>query len=86
MVVDITVFFIILTFVTTLRSCEFEVNNHRDFSEIIGLGLHLAGILLHLDDIMNLGVITHIEAVKHFNALTISTPYHIPAFIGEHSN
>ena len=33
---------------------------------------------------MNLGVITHIEADKHLNVLTISTAYHIPAFIEEH--
>ena len=58
-------------------------------ARIIGLLQALAGdllLFLHLDDVMNLGVITHIEAVKHFNALTISTAYHIPAFIGEHSN
>lgn len=34
MVVDITVFFIILTFVTTLRSCEFEVDNPVDVKDI----------------------------------------------------
>ena len=34
MVVDITVFFIILTFVTTLRSCEFEVDNPVDGKDI----------------------------------------------------
>ena len=35
---------------------------------------------------MNLGIIKHIEAVKHWNALTISTAHHIPVFIEEHSN
>ena len=34
MVVDITVFFIISTFVTTLRSCEFEVDNPVDGKDI----------------------------------------------------
>ena len=150
MVVDIIVFFIISTFVKTLRSCEFEVDNpvdgkdikeeetmevvdirmyhfsaeivhllidkwisrnnfeliflwlvsgpnfyhwaninnikkylpeyhHRDFWEIIGLPLHLVGVLLlrlHLDDVMNLGVVKHIEYVKHLNVPTISTAYH----------
>ena len=33
-VVDITVFFIILTFVTSLRSCEFEVDNPVDGKDI----------------------------------------------------
>ena len=33
-VVDITVFFIISTFVTTLRSCEFEVDNPVDGKDI----------------------------------------------------
>ena len=45
----------------------------------------LATHLLHLYDVMNLGIIKHIEAVKHWNALTISTAYHIPVFIEEHS-
>ena len=34
MVVDITVFFIISTFVTTLRSCEFEIDNPVDGKDI----------------------------------------------------
>ena len=34
MVVDITVVFIISTFVTTLRSCEFEVDNPVDGKDI----------------------------------------------------
>ena len=34
MVVDITVFFIISTFVTILRSCEFEVDNPVDGKDI----------------------------------------------------
>ena len=34
MVVDITVSFIIWIFVTTLRSYEFEVNNHVDGKDI----------------------------------------------------
>ena len=34
MVVDITVFFIISTFVTTLRSCEFEVDSPVDGKDI----------------------------------------------------
>ena len=58
-------------------------------ARIIGILLALAGdllLFLALDDVMNLGVITHIEAVKHLNVLTISTAYHIPAFIEEHSN
>ena len=33
-------------------------------------------LLLHLDDVMNLGVVTNIEAVKHSNLQTISTAYH----------
>ena len=58
-------------------------------ARIIGHQQALAGdllLLLHLDDVMNLGIIKHIEAVKHWNALTISTAYHIPVFIEEHSN
>ena len=43
-------------------------------------------LFLAVDDVMNLSVITHIEAVKHLNVLTISTTYDIPAFIEEHSN
>ena len=34
MVVDITVFFIFFFFVTTLRSCEFEVHNPVDGKDI----------------------------------------------------
>ena len=33
-VIDITVFFIISTFVKTLRSCEFEVDNPVDGKDI----------------------------------------------------
>ena len=58
-------------------------------ARIIGHQQALAGdllLLLHLHDVMNLGIIKHIEAVKHWNALTISTAYHIPVFIEEHSN
>ena len=56
---------------------------------IIGLLLLLAGVLLlllHLDNVMNLGVITHIEAVKHLNVPIIKTAHHIPALIEEHSS
>ena len=57
---------------------------------MIGHQQALAGdlllLILHLHDVMNLGIIKHIEAVKHSNALTISTAYHIPVFIEEHSN
>ena len=42
-------------------------------------------LLLYLDDVMYLGVVTHIEAVKHLNVTTISTAYHIPAHIEDHS-
>ena len=66
---------------------------------IIGLLLLLAGVLLlllhleegvhllplHLVDVMNLGVVKHIESVKHLNVPTISTAYHSPALIEEHS-
>ena len=58
-------------------------------ARIIGHQQALAGdllLLLHLHDVMNLGIIKHIEAVKHWNALTISTAYHIPVFIEKHSN
>ena len=34
MMVDITVFFIFFIFVTTLRSCEFEVDNPVDGKDI----------------------------------------------------
>ena len=62
--------------------------HHRDFSEIIGLRLHLAGVLLlllHLDDVMNLGVVT---CHTHWCCQTpnISTADHIPALIEEHSS
>ena len=46
-------------------------------------GIHL--IPLHLDDVMHLGVVTHIEAVKHLNVTTISTAYHTPADIEDRS-
>ena len=66
---------------------------------IIGLLLLLTGVLLlllhlekgihlpplHLDDVMNLSVVTHIEAVKHLNVPTISTAYHSAALIEGHS-
>ena len=58
-------------------------------ARIIGHQQTFAGdllLLLHLHDVMNLDIIKHIEAVKHWNALTISTAYHIPVFIEEHSN
>ena len=42
-------------------------------------------LLLYLDDVMYLGVVTHIEAVKHLNVTTISTADHIPTHIGDHS-
>ena len=42
-------------------------------------------LLLYLDDVMYLGVVTNIEAVKHLNVTTISTADHIPAHIGDHS-
>ena len=61
---------------------------HHD-ARIIGHRQALAGdllLLLHLHDVMNLDIIKHIEAVKHWNALTISTAYHIPVFIEKHSN
>ena len=48
---------------------------------IIGLLLLLAGVLLlllHLDDVMNLNVITDIETVEHLNVPNISTAHHTP--------
>ena len=48
---------------------------------IIGLLLLFAGVLLlllHLDDVMNLNVITHIETVEHLNVPNISTAHHTP--------
>ena len=42
-------------------------------------------LLLYLDDVMYLGVVTHIEAVKHLNVTTISTADHIPTHIEDHS-
>ena len=59
--------------------------SHKLESLVINRPL-LATFLLHLYDVMNLGIIKHIEAVKHWNALTISTAHHIPVFIEEHSN
>ena len=53
---------------------------------MIGLLLFLAGVLLLLDDVMNHGVRTHIEAAKYLNVPTTSTAYHILAFIEEHSS
>ena len=38
-------------------------------------------LLLHLDNVISLCVVTHIEAVKHLNLPTISTAYHSPALI-----
>ena len=66
---------------------------------IIGLLLLLAGVLLlllhlkdsvhllslHLDDVMNLGVVINIEAIKHFDVPSITTAYHTLALIEEHS-
>ena len=46
-------------------------------------GIHL--LPLHLDDVIYLGVVTHIEAVKHLNVTTISTAYHTPADIEDRS-
>ena len=46
-------------------------------------GIHL--LPLHLDDVIYLGVVTHIEAVKHLNVTTISTAYHNPADIEDRS-
>ena len=43
-------------------------------------------LLLHLDDVMNFCVVTHIGTVKHLNVPTISTAYHTPTLIEEHSN
>ena len=55
---------------------EDETMEFRDIMitsvRIIGLLLLLAGVLLHLDDVMNLYVITHIETVEHLNVPTIS--------------
>ena len=36
--------------------------------------------------IMNLVVVTHIEAVKHLNVPLIKTAHHIPALSEEHSS
>ena len=47
----------------------------------MGLLLLLAGVLLlllHLGDVMNLNVITHIETVEHLNVPNISTAHHTP--------
>ena len=66
---------------------------------IIGLLLLLTGVLLpllhlekgihfiplHLDDVMNHSVVTHIEAAKHLNVPTISTADHSAALVEEHS-
>ena len=46
-------------------------------------GIHL--LPLHLDDVIYLSIVTHIEAVKHLNVTTISTADHIPAHIEDHS-
>ena len=53
---------------------------HHDVSlhnRIIGLLLLLASalvLLLQLDDVMNLGDVTHIEAAKHLRAQLITSP------------
>ena len=64
---------------------EDETMEFRDIMitsvRIIGLLLLLAGVLLlllHLDDVMNLNVITHIETVEHLNVPNISTAHHTP--------
>ena len=63
---------------------------HHDVSLIVmALLLLFAGVfllLLHLDDVMNLGVVTHIEAVKHLNVPTINTVYHTPVPMKVHPN
>ena len=61
------------------------------FFLIIGLLfilLPLACVLLtlfYLDDVMNLGVVINIEAIKHFDVPSITTAYHTLALIEEHS-
>ena len=58
------------------------------FFLIIGLFFLLACVLLtlfYLDDVMNLGVVTNIEAIKHFDVPSITTAYHTLALIEEHS-
>ena len=66
------------------------VGEDHDVSLIVMVLLLLpAGVILllcHLDAVMNLGVVTHIEAVKHSNVLTISTVYHTPTPIKVHLN
>ena len=64
---------------------EDETMEFRDIMitsvRIIGLLLLLAGVLLlllHLDDVMNLNDITHIETVEHLNVPNISTAHHTP--------
>ena len=59
------------------------------FFLIIGLLFLLACVLLtlfHLDDVMNLGVVTNIETVKHFVVRSIITAYHTITLVEEHSN
>ena len=55
---------------------------------LVDILLLLAGVFLIflLDDVMNLGVVKHIEAVKHLNVSTTSTAYHTPAHIKVHPN
>ena len=83
MVVDIEVFFILSTCLKTFKSCGLVVNdrvdgkgNHEDetmeFRDIMitSVRVLLVGVfllLLYLDDVMYLGVVTHIEAVKNLN-------------------
>ena len=51
---------------------------------VIGLSLLPTGVhclLLHLDGVINLCVVTHIENFKHLSVPTINTTYHSPALI-----
>ena len=61
-----------------------EVNVCIISVRVIGLSLLPAGVhclLLHLDGVINLCVVTHIETVKHLSVPTINTTYHLPALI-----
>ena len=61
-----------------------EVNVCIISVRVIGLPLLPAGVhclLLHLDGVINLCVVTHIETVKHLSVPTINTTYHLPALI-----
>ena len=51
---------------------------------VIGLSLLPTGVhclLLHLDGVINLCVVTHIENFKHLSVPTINTTYHSPALL-----